>query len=152
MFGPCSVIEREKQLVLSVRTRTSFEELPNVIGIEYGKIYAYMLEVGAAPSDAPFVGYYNMDMNDLDVEIGFPVAKEVIGKDEIKGSEIPEGKYATLIYTGPYSEMKAAYKKLSEWMDLHQIEPNYLAYEIYLNDPEMVKPEELETQILLGAK
>lgn len=154
MFGPCSVIEREKQLVLSVRTRASFQELSNVIGIEYRKIYAYMLEVGAAPSGAPFVGYFNMDMDmdDLDVEIGFPVTEEVLGKEEIKASEIPEGKYATMIYTGPYGEMKSAYKKLSEWMDLHQIEPNYLAYEIYLNDPKMVKEEELETQILLGAK
>lgn len=62
-----------------------------MIGVEYEKIYAYMLEVGAVPSDAPFLAYFNMDVNDLDVEIGLPVAKEVLGMDQIKGSEIPEG-------------------------------------------------------------
>lgn len=152
MFGSCSVIEREKQLVVSVRTKTSFLELSKAIEVEYRKIYAYMEEIGQAPSGDPFVGYFNMDMNNLDVEIGFPVAKEVPGKEEIKLSGIPGGKYATMIYTGPYSGMKEAYKKLSEWMALHQIEPSYLAYEVYLNNPKKVKEEELETQILLGAK
>lgn len=152
MFGPCSVIEREKEMVLSVRTRTPMRELPNVIGSEYQKIYAYMQEIGEMPSGAPFIGYFNMDMEDLDVEIGFPVSKELLGNEEIQLSEIPGGKYATMLYTGPYGEMKSAYRKLSEWMEAQQVKPNYLAYEIYLNDPAEVAERELETQILLGAE
>lgn len=152
MFGPCSVIQREKQMVLSVRTRTPVQELPKVIGSEYQKIYAYMQEIGVMPSGAPFVGYFNMDMDDLDVEIGYPVSKVISAKDEIKVSEIPEGKYATMLYTGPYGEMKSAYRELSQWMEANQVKPNYRAYEIYLNDPAEVAESELKTQILLGAE
>ncbi len=152
MFGACSVIEREKQLVLSIRLKTPYQDLPKTIGESYHKIHAYMKELVVIPVGAPFVGYFNMDMDNLDVEIGFPVSKELPGKGEIKFSQIPSGKYATMIYTGPYNEMKEAYRGLSNWMEAHQVKSNYLAYEVYLNDPAEVAESDLETQILLGVE
>lgn len=152
MFGPCSVIERESQLVLSVRTRTPVEKLPDLIGREYQKIFRYMQEFGEVPSGAPFVGYFNMDMNDLDIEIGFPVSKALPGNKEINSSQIPAGTYATMIYTGPYGGLKEAYRELSEWLQKNQWTPSYLAYEFYLNDPVVVPEDELQTQIFLSVK
>lgn len=152
MFGACSVVEREKQMVLSIRLKTPYQDLPKAIGESYHKIYAYMQTIGEMPAGAPFVGYFNMDMDNLDVEIGYPVSKELQGKGEIKASQIPAGKYATMIYTGPYHEMKAAYRELSNWMEAHQIKPNNRAYESYLNDPAEVAESDLETRILLGAE
>ena len=61
------------------------------IGESYAKIAAYMGEKGVHPSGEPFVAYHNMDMQDLDVEIGFPIASPIPGKADIKSCSIPAG-------------------------------------------------------------
>jgi len=152
MVGPCSVIEREEQLVLAIRTRTSIQELPQLIGASYQKIWGYMQESGAVPFGPPFVAYFNEDMNDMEVEIGFPVASQVPGKEEIVMSRIPAGKYAAMLYTGPYNKLESAYGSIMEWMNEEQLEYGGCTYEIYLNDPDEVDESELETQILIAVK
>ncbi|RYD03612.1 hypothetical protein N752_18740 [Desulforamulus aquiferis] len=83
--------EQQAQPVLSMRTRTAVGNLPQELGKAYHTIINYLNELGEKPFEAPFAAYYNMDMEDLDVEMGFPVAKPLPGKGEIKSSEIPAG-------------------------------------------------------------
>jgi len=71
----CELKEQPAQPILSVRTMTSVHELPQELGRIYGAIATYLAEIGEQPSGAPFAAYYNMDMDNLDVEIGFPVAR-----------------------------------------------------------------------------
>lgn len=152
MVGPCSVIEREEQLVLAIRTRTSVQDLPQLIGASYQKIWAYMQESGAVSSGPPFVAYFNEDMSDLVVEIGFPVAREVPGKDEIVMSRIPAGKYAAMLYTGPYNKLESAYGTIMAWLKKENLAYGDCTYELYLNDPDEVAESDLETQILIAVK
>ena len=63
--------ELNSQPVLSIRKRTTIEELSKLIGESYGKIVSYLKEINEEPADAPFTAYFNLDMNDLDVEMGF---------------------------------------------------------------------------------
>ena len=65
------------------------QDLREVLGKSYGSIMAYLMELGEQPVDAPFTAYYNMDMQNLDVEIGFPVGKALPGRGEIQASTIP---------------------------------------------------------------
>lgn len=152
MFGPCKVIERERQPVLSIRLRTPYQDLPKAIGDSYQKIFGYFQDIGAMPTGQPFVGYFNMDMDDLDVEIGYPALAELPGVGLIMQSEIPAGRYASMVYTGPYSRLKEAYRELSEWIEKNQLKSNFRAYEIYLNDPQVTSEDKLETKILLGVE
>jgi len=89
-----------------------------------------------------------MDMQDLDVEIGFPVSKSLPSKHDIKASEIPGGQVATCLHTGPYSKIEPAYNALSQWMKENGYEATGVAYEMYLDDPAETPPQELKTQIL----
>jgi effector-binding domain-containing protein len=144
----CQAIDRSVQPVLSVRTNVSIESLPDAMGKAYGDIMRYLGELGEYPAGAPFAAYYNMDMQNLDVEIGFPVSRELPGKSQIQAGEIPGGSAATCIYTGPYKDCAPAYKALSAWIKENGYEASGVAYEFYLNDPGQVPPEELQMQIL----
>jgi effector-binding domain-containing protein len=88
-----------------------------------------------------------MDMQDLDVEAGFPVTRRIASKGDIRASETSGGKVATCLYTGPYSEIEPAYTALSQWIKDNGYEAAGVAYETYLNDPDQTSPEELKTQI-----
>ena len=143
----CEVIEQDVQQVVSVRTRTSVEKMPQVLGEVYGKIINYLKEIGQKPLDYAFTAYYNMDMQDLDIEVGFPVSTPVKGKDDIKPNTIPAGKYAVCLHKGAYNKLESSYHSLMAWVKEQNISISGIAYEFYLNDPSNTPEEELETRI-----
>jgi len=104
--------------------------------------------LGVQPSGAPFVAYYNMDMEDLDMEIGFPFEQKLIGMGDVLAGEIPGGKAATCLHVGPYDQLGAAYEALHKWMQASGHVPTGVAYEFYLNDPQATPPTELQTQLV----
>lgn len=144
-------LKQREQPTLTIRMTTKIEELPRVIGESFGKIAAYLNELGELMSDVPFVAYHNMDMQNLDVEIGFPVAQPLPGKDEVKPSFIPEGKIIFCMYRGAYAEMEPVYIEMSQWFETNKCQPSGVAYEHYYNDPEFPESEWL-TKIVMPIK
>jgi effector-binding domain-containing protein len=152
MSYQCEVKEQPVQKTLSIRTRAAVQDLPQVFGAGYGAIAQYLGELGEQPIGPPFAAYYNMDMDNLDVELGFPVARQLPGRAEMKAGQIPGGRAATCLYTGPYSDIGPAYEHLSQWMQDQGYESSGVVYEFYLNDPEQTPPAELQTQIVFPLK
>jgi len=147
MSYKCEVKNQSTQPTLSIRTRTPVQDLPRVLGEAYGAIAQYLGELGQQPVGPPFAVYYNADMQNLDVEAGFPVSGGFSGKGDITASEIPAGKAATCLYTGPYNEVEPAYNALSQWIKDNGYKATGVTYEMYLNDPDTTPPQELKTQI-----
>lgn len=157
MAYTCELTKQEHQPTLTVRTRTAVEDLPQVLGRVYGEIGAYLSEMGERPAGPPFAAYYNLDMDDMDVEIGFPVPEPLPDKtldsgDEIKSGEMPEGDLAVCHYVGPYDKISTAYDALSRWVQQQGRKPTGVVYEVYLSDPSEIESDELQTQILFPLK
>ena len=152
MSYQCEFKEQPAQPVLSVRTTTSVHELPQVLGKTYGAIAQYLGELGEQPAGPPFAAYYNMDMQALDMEAGFPVSRALPGKVEIRAGEIPGGTLATVLHTGPYDQCRAAYEALTQYIKDNGREATGVAYEMYLNDPQQVPPQELQTLVVFPLK
>lgn len=152
MTVACERIDLTPQPAVAIRTHAAVEALSDVLGKSYGALAGYLSEVGEAPAGAPYVAYYNMDMANLDIEIGFPIARPVSGRDEILAVEIPGGPVARCLYTGTYQEIGAAYDALSQWVTAQGDEPTGVSYEFYLNDPTETPPAELQTQIVFPLK
>lgn len=144
--------ELEAQPVLSIRKVTAVGELPQEIGKAYCNIAHYLDEIGEQPAEAPYTAYYNLDMEHLDVEMGFPVSRQLTGRGEIKAGVIPAGKYAECLYKGLYSDMVPAYDAMNKWIAENGFEATGTAYEIYYNSPEEVPESELLTKIMLPVK
>ena len=144
--------EQKAQKTIVIRTRCATQDLPQVLGKAYGALMNYMCEASIQPSGAPFVGYFNMDMQDLDIEVGFPVTESITGKDEIKPGTIPAGKQLTCIYKGPYSQMEATYIAIMDYVAANNHTWTGVSYEFYLNDPVDTSENELLTKIVLLLK
>jgi effector-binding domain-containing protein len=146
------VVENVDQHTLSIRITTRIEELPNIIGKNYMKIMSYLEELGEKPLDVPFTAYHNLDMKNLDVEMGFIVDKKLPDRDEIKAGIIPAGKSVTYMYKGAYDGMQKVYDEIMEWINKNKYEFNGSYYEYYYNSLEEVKESELLTKIVLPLK
>jgi effector-binding domain-containing protein len=146
------VKEETTQPVLAVRFRSSVEELPAQLGRIYGSIINYIQGSGGTTPLIPYVAYFNMDMQDLDLEAGFTVTEAISGEGEIVAGEIPAGKQVFCTHKGPYAASEAAYKEMTEWMQKNQCIPTGVAYEFYLNSQEEVPESELLTRIIFPLK
>ncbi|WP_322787253.1 GyrI-like domain-containing protein [Peptoclostridium acidaminophilum] len=141
-------MKQNEQPTLVIRVRTKVENLPCLIAESYGKLCAYMEELGEIVSDLPFVAYHNMDMQDLDVEIGFPVANPLPGKGDIKPGTIPEGTRIFCMYRGPYEEMAPIYEEMQKWMYENGYASAGPVYENYYNGTDF-PAHELLTRIVM---
>jgi len=148
----CELVEQSPQPTLSIRTTTTIKNLPQELGKAYQAIGQYLGQLGEQPAGAPYAAYFNWDKSNLEVEIGFPVSSSLPDKDDIKATELPGGKFARCLYTGPYKEIEPAYNALTAWVKENGYEATGVAYEFYLNDPGEVSPPELITQVVFPLK
>lgn len=146
------IVETSVQPVISVRKVTSVVNLPLELGKAYHSIMEYLGELGEESVDMPFAAYYNMDMENLDVEMGFPVLKTLPSKDEMCAGQIPAGKKAVCMYKGAYKEMGPVYEAMTKWISDNSQEPTGAVYEFYYNSPINVPESELLTKIVFLLK
>lgn len=80
--------------------------------------------------------------------------KEVKPEGEIGVKEIAGGKYAVFIHKGPYADLHKSYNDIfRNWFPGSEFElGDSDSLEIYLNDPDSVRPEELLTEICIPLK
>lgn len=139
--------ERDPQTAMAVRVRSAVQDLPTAFDAGYRAIGAYLAEVGVPPVGAPFAIYHTMDMQALDVEMGFPVAGILPGNGDVYAMEIPGGMWATKLHLGPYDQVGPAYEVLMAAVAEKGFAPAGMSCEFYLNEPGTVPIEELQTLV-----
>jgi effector-binding domain-containing protein len=144
--------EAVEKVTLAVRTVTPVSGLPAAIGKAYGDIMAYAQKSGIGIAGPPFVLYYNMDMEALDVEMGFPVLEKATGEGSVKSGKLPGGKLVTALHKGPYSTLEKTCNKLTAYIQEKGIEVEPWMWENYLNSPEEVPEAELLTEVVFACK
>lgn len=141
--------ERQPKITLGIRKRSAAQALPEVIPQTCMAIMQQLGQNGHQAIEDAFVAYYNMDMQNLDIEIGFTTNKELPlpGQGNIQRGSIPGGKTASVLHVGPYDGLGAAHDTLHRWMAEKGYESASGYYELYLNDPQKTPPEALKTEV-----
>jgi effector-binding domain-containing protein len=70
------------------------------------------------------------------VEVGFPVASPIEGKDEIIAKTIPSQKIISTIDLGPYEKQDKTLEEIFTWIQENGCEMQGETYYQYLNDTE----------------
>jgi effector-binding domain-containing protein len=118
-------------------------ELFSVIGPYVGQVHAPV-------KGAPFAIYHDPEFKDadVDVEVAFPLWKEVKATGEFKSYELPGyDQVATLVYKGPYEGISESYNALGNWIEANGYQIAGPIREVYMSDPAKTKPEDYVTEI-----
>ena len=114
------------------RKKQNYVAIRMAVPIPFGKylqpawneVYDWMTHNKIQPSGPAIIRYLTTDMSkELDIDVGFTVDKAVKGNGRIIADSLPAGRYATLLYTGPYKG-KGIYKAtvaLLEWAKENKI-------------------------------
>ncbi len=139
-------MEAPAQHVLTVRTRTTRANLPQLMRSTFEWIARNVHEVGI-----PFVIYHdNFRPEDIDVELGVVVPPDVQVADAVglARRELPEQTIAYVLHVGPYETLSAAYDALDVWIRQKGRTPVGPAREIYVLGPaDTSRPEYYRTEI-----
>jgi effector-binding domain-containing protein len=96
---------------LERRKKRNYVAIRMAVPIPFGKylqpawdeVYEWMKTKDIKPSGPAIIRYLTTDMSkELDIDVGFTVDKAVKGDVRITADFLNAGKYATLLYTGPY--------------------------------------------------
>jgi effector-binding domain-containing protein len=138
------------QSVVSWKTRTNLDSLPETFSTGFGVLMAALAAAGTAPAGAPFAMYHDVidEQTEGTIEICIPVPPGEAGpKGEVDWKEVPGARVAWTTHHGPYDELSPAYHTLTGWMSEHGHQVTGVPREVYLNDPNTALPEDLLTEI-----
>jgi effector-binding domain-containing protein len=122
MLNQPQIEHRPSRPYLGVATTTSLDREAEVIPARLRQLEAWMASRGLRANGSPFVRYHRIEMpHRLDIEVGVPLADAADGEGEVIAGELPAGRYAVLLHTGPLDELVEANAALQRWAELHQV-------------------------------
>lgn len=141
--------EETTRRVAAVRIHTTLSRIAKDIQAGFVTLMEGLGRVGAAPTGAPMILYYNVidQESEGDIEIAAPVEMTFSSEGDVYGRELEAGMMATTVHRGPYDGLALAYHALTNWVSEKGYEIAGPTREIYLNDPRTVAGEALLTRL-----
>ena len=147
-----TLVEVPDQLVLGLRKRGHYPEIRTAIGT----LFEYGMSHGAEFTGGPMALMHELGQRaavkaeqegNAVIDVACPVAREIECGGDILCYLLPGGMMAKTVHKGPYEACQPAYVALYEWISVNGYMITDPTREVYLNDPSMVKPQELLTEI-----
>lgn len=118
MITAPKIEDRKEQLYVGIQARVTMQEMAKVLPPLWGEVYGWLPSQASKPAGAPLWRYRVIDMAaKIEIDVGVPVAAAVTGDKRIIADILPAGRYATLIYTGPYEGLMQATADLLAWAE-----------------------------------
>lgn len=133
-------VDLQAQHVAVVRGRIGHDEVGEFLGGAFGEVITVLDKQGLHPTGPPFSRYRPLEGGGFDAEAGFPCNDVVKPEGRVEASELPGGRAARTIHTGPYGEVGAAYEAATAWLIDEGCVPEGEPWECYLDGPEVAEP------------
>ncbi len=152
-----TTIEVPPQHVIGITRTGTYQLIPELLM----KIYEFMVAHQITPAGMPtFVCHETSpdavkeanEKGTAIVEVAWPVSGTIQGRGEIRVYELPGGTMVRTIHRGPYDTCESTYLRLFSWIEGHHLRIAGPIRENYPNDPRVVQPEEIITEILVPVR
>lgn len=137
--------------VSSRKTINFMEEYGAFFGESLLRIDAHLAACGALTGSPAMACFHNMDLERLDVEVGYHLAREVPDADGIACQSCPACKVVTAIDMGPYEQQDATLMELFGFIEAQKLNMQGPICYCYLNEPDRPESEYL-TQMVISVE
>ena len=154
------VVEREAVPSVALRASGEMRKLPEFAPPLFGSLHEWTSAHGIEPV-AHFFRYRRFgEDGSVELDVGNTLRAPVEASGDVISDEIPAGRYATAIYTGPYDRLYDAFLMLNGWLRGRGLEPAALEnregsqagcqLEIYRISPaNEADPEKWQTDLMI---
>jgi AraC family transcriptional regulator len=127
----------------------SYQQIPQKMMEFMGAFF----KQGLKPAGGPFAIYFNDPRQVPEAElkwlIGMPIGPGGAPVEPLKKGEYAFAKVAVCLHVGPYDKVGETYAKMTAFIDQNGWKVAGPAMEKYLNNPQMVTPDKLQTELIL---
>jgi effector-binding domain-containing protein len=117
MISEPRIETRDAQPYVGIRANVAMKDFQSVIDRTLGELWGWVAEHGLQQHAGPPVFRYLSIGADgvMDVEFCIPLSDPAPGDQRIRAGTLPDGRYATLVHTGPYDGLRDATAQLLQW-------------------------------------
>ena len=142
-----------QQHIAAIRLSAAMDQVGEVMGQAFPKLYQAVTEAGAVPAGPPLTRYFSYGGPIIEFECAIPVAERLAGAgddDDVKPGEIGGGEAAVGMHVGPYDTIGATWEAIGSWVEEQSRVPSDPAWESYLTDPsEEPNPAKWMTEVCM---
>ena len=128
-------------------TAATTEAIKDILGKDYGELMQYIAKNKLQPRR--FMAWYYSSQPPWTIDVAVEADKTPAQLSGRVQSRVQAGGEAIIAHVwGPYDQVGQAYVKIGNWLKQNKRNPKGNSFEVYLNDPSMVKsPAEIRTDI-----
>jgi|SRR6185295_18272162 len=141
----------EKQTTLVVKRTIKRADNVATLRSILGKVGKVLGSKNITPTVPATMARYNKSAKEgmVDIEGGVIVPAGSKGEGEVVVSDLPAGKVAFAVHTGPYENLPKTYEGMKAALAEKGLKDANISWEIYVTDPSVTKPEESKTEVYL---
>jgi effector-binding domain-containing protein len=119
------------------------------MGVAFQNVLDFITKNDIVAVGKPLSVYYTYDETVMTFQAGFLVSAEDASKaeGEVKTGVLPAGKVLNFIHRGPYAKLRVSYGEMMRYLEEKGLAVGVPTWEVYLNEPDKVPEEKLETDI-----
>jgi effector-binding domain-containing protein len=105
-----------------------------IVDRAFGALFDELAKQGVEPAAAPYVRYIKTG-DQLEIELGVPVAPDAVELAGVEQASLPSGRAAVLRHVGPYDGLRAACERLQMWVEERGESASGPFWESYVTNP-----------------
>ena len=116
MLATPQIIQTQVQDAAVIRLTIPRSEMMKAFGPAVGELMSVLAAQGVEPVGAVFAHHLKMSPDTFDFELGVKVSSPVAAAGRVKPGQLPGGKVARTVYSGPYDGLPSAWGAFDTWM------------------------------------
>ncbi|QBI56288.1 GyrI-like domain-containing protein [Streptomonospora litoralis] len=131
-----------------LRATVEQKDLANFFDHSFGMLAPAIAAQGANITGPAFGLYHGNFEDPLDIEVGFPVDRQVEQKDDVAASTLPAGRVARMTHAGAFDGLPASWNRLHRWVEEQGLTARSFQWEVYVTEPSPdMNPDDLRVEL-----
>ena len=136
-----------RQHTAAIKMTRPVSQIGPAMGEAFPKIHHAVVSAGVEPAGMPLARYYDFGEESTTFECAIPVPGPFTASGEVEPSSVGGGEAAFAIHVGPYDTIGETWGAVMAWIAEQGRTPAGPTWEVYIDDPQEVAPDQLKTEL-----
>ena len=138
-----------KQHTASIKMTRPVSQIGPAMGEAFPKIYHAVVSAGMEPAGMPLARYFDFGEEETTFECAIPVPSPFTPSGEVEASSVGGDEAVFGIHVGSYESIGQTWAEMMAWVTEQGRAPAGPTWEVYIDDPQEVAPDQLKTELYI---